>query len=164
MDLLELKNQSDVGDIIDALYALGAKGKNAASPQLIQVLKGLAKHEDPAVREEVAACAGIRLRLAELYPVFLDRLRDEEDDVSVLPPLIDAVVALGIHGAGTCAEITKILSDYVFDEKEDDEVRGVAYLGVLKLWGKISPREYAVAPRVLSEMSWDAKLIRDLVD
>jgi hypothetical protein len=163
MNILSLLESAETSDVIDALYALGSSGKDAVTSEVAEALTRLVDHQEADVREEVAAAAGIRLRLPSLYPLFVRRLQGVEECASVLAPLIDATVALSLHGAGNRKELSALLGQYVLDERQDDEVRGTAYLGLLKLWSKISAKEYAVAPRALSQMSWNRNLVVSLI-
>lgn len=162
MRLEDLLKSEDTSEIIDALYKLGSK-QYAVTSEVIDVLARLVVHPDADVRETAASTA-LRLRLPELHPVLMTQLREAETEPSVLPPLIDAVTALALHGTGDRRELSKILGGYVLDEHQDEEVRQVAYLSLLKLWDKITPREYAVAPQHLSEMAWDKGWVQSLLE
>jgi hypothetical protein len=163
MDILHALQSDDSSEVIDALYELGAGKYGLPSPQVMEALTQLVDHPDSDVREEVAAAAGIRLRRPELYAHFLRRLQRAERESSVLPALINAAAALGLHGAGSRSELSTILCRRVLDEREVDDVRGTAYLALLKLWAKIAPKEYGRAPRALSETTWDRKFVSSLI-
>ena len=162
MNFLHSLQSSDSSEVIDALYGLSSSGKDEVTSDIFAVLTNLVVHHDPEVREQVAV-AGIRLRLPDLYPLFFQRLQGLERESSVLPPLIDAVTVLALHGVGRREELSRVLGRYVLDEHEDDEVRGTAYLALLRLWDRISAREYAIAPRGLSEMKCDLDFVSQLV-
>lgn len=164
MDIVDGLRSADAPVIVDALYVLGAKNKGAITPEIDEALIRLVDHDDPDVREAVAAAAGIRLKLTHFYPLFLRQLNGFEKSTSVLPPLIDATATLLLHGAGNIREVSIIFGRYILDDLEEDEVRGTAYLALLKVWKKISPGEYAAAPHALSEMKWDRRLVLSLVD
>jgi hypothetical protein len=160
MDVLKVLRSNDSSKIIDTLYRLGSGRGGALTTEVVEALGRLVDHNEPEVREEVAAAAGIRLRLPELYPMFLRRLQGVEKVPSVLASLIDGATALSLHGEGNRTELSTVLGRYVLDSRQDDDVRGTAYLALLKLWDKITPAEYAIAPRALSEMSWDREFVK----
>lgn len=162
MNIFERLQSTDSADLVEALYELGGTKETEISPSLLFRLGELLNHIHPEIREEAAASTGIRLRLPQMYPLFMARLKIEQDP-NVLCALIDAIVAVSLPRTGKRRELTLRLADFLLNERSDDAVRGVAYLGLLKLWGKIAPRDYAAAPRKLSEMNWNAELIDDLL-
>lgn len=150
-------------DIVGRLYELGAMKGVELSSKVVEKLSRLVMHADPAVREAVALTAGIRLRIPSMYPIFLESLREFENSAQVLPPLIDAATVLVLHGSGDRDVLSKLLGGLVVNGEQPDEVRGVAYLALQRLWGRISQIDYAMAPRNLSEMMPDMPFIESVL-
>ena len=164
MNSLEMLRSDDPLDIIDALFKIGAGEKTDLDLPLRLRIEELVNHDDSEVREQVVACAGVRLRVKEMFPIFWRRLSGDEKNPAVILTLIDAVTALVHHGEGSRDALTRLLNGYLFSELMPDEIRGSACLAMLRLWEKISPREYATAPRRLSEMTFDLEELRKLMD
>ncbi len=162
MSLFQKLASSDVDDVLDGLYELGASNTEEFSPELLQLLTRLSSHHDAEVRLEIAAAVGIRLRRSDFYEVLFQRLAEREEDESVLRVLMDATTAISIRKDATKEDLSHVLASYVLRVDLADETRGVAYLCLLKLWHKISPKEYAKTPSELSKMSWDRNFVERL--
>lgn len=150
----------DVDEIVDALRELG-KNKSMPDTETIDALKLLTEHLDPQVRSETAAIAGIRLQIPGLYNPFFDRL-SREDDPFVLSAVVDAATAIALNRTLDRGPLSQLLARLVLDVCADDEVRGRAYLSLLRLHEKITPREYAASPFALSEMDWKKEFVESL--
>jgi len=159
MTVLESLSSHNVDEIIDAIYALGGARITSLGESTIASLGVLLSHSDPQVREAVATQGGVRLRLAGLLPAIMCRLGGAESESEVLIPLLDAATAIVLHGSGERRNLSMLLAEYVGRESENDEVRGTAYLCLLKLWGLISANALARSPTRLSELSWDPAIV-----
>lgn len=146
---------------INVLFSINES--KSASGYATSMLHELISHEDEGVREEAALILGVRLKLNEMLPDFLCRLDGEEKSNSVLPVLIDAIVLLLQASPSERGCVLQLLARLVLDVEEGGEVRGAAYLGILRILEKITPREFAVAPSDISEMNVDMALVSSLV-
>ena len=160
MPLLQSLTSHKPEEIVDALFKIGGSPDAPGEGSLVAVLEELMAHEDVQVREAVAVQCVLRRRLPKLFPAVLHQLKGAESSPSVLIPLIDGATAIVLHGGGDKRELARTLANYVRRPTEDDEVRGTAYLCLLKLSNRISAKEYARSPAKLSEMSVD----QDVVD
>lgn len=163
MNEMELLNSSDSRDILRALFHIGSI-KKEIKQETIQKLQGFVEHEDAEVREQVVSTVGVRLRLKEFFPDLWRRLNGEEQDVSTLIALVDAVTALVYHGCGDKKELANLLLQYIQNPLCDDELRGSAYLALLRLFDKISVIDYAKSPRKFSEINISKNLLCEISD
>jgi len=146
---------------IEALFSIN-ETKSIDGYELA-TLRGFISHEDEGVREEAALVLGIRLKLEDIFLDLLYRLNDVERSESVLPVLIDAVVLLLQRVPAKRAEVLRLLAKITLDETKPGEVRGAAYLGILRTLERMTAREFAMAPLDIDEMNVDAALISSLL-
>jgi len=115
----------------------------------------------PSVRALAATVVGLNLK-KEFACKHIVKAIDFESDETVVKSLVDSLVSL-VH-AGVCDKeaVASKLKKIIILGCGSDELKGGVYLGLLKLFRIITPREYATAPDCLSEMSLDVDFIESI--
>jgi hypothetical protein len=162
MNILAALQSGDELQVVAALNELGSR-RAVADAAVVDVLNSLAASPDSNIRQTLAVQIGVYLRLPAMYGTFHRRLDGEEDDPEVLFPLIDGLAALVMHGAGDRDEVSRLFARCVLDETKQQETRAKAYLALMKLWKRMTPRAYLDAPRRLDLLSWDRGFVDALL-
>ena len=120
----------------------------------------LISHSDADIRELAANTAGTYLKLNEASEIFLQKINlQQEKDQLVLGTIASALSTLVIYRKVRKLEVNLALASVVLNEDFDPELRGTAYLSLLRINNKITVREYAKSPCDLEQMNYDPKWV-----
>ncbi|WP_189373085.1 hypothetical protein [Vogesella alkaliphila] len=147
---------SDEDTMIEELYCIKNSG-NIMEEDFLFYLSS----KYPSVRALAVIVVGLNLK-KEFACKHIVKAIDSECDEEVVQSLVDSLVSL-VH-AGICDKkiVASKLKKLLVFGCWSDELKGGLYLGLLKLFKKITPREYAIAPDCLSEMSLDVDFIESI--
>jgi len=147
---------SDENRMIEELYSVKNSG-NIKEEDFLRYFS--CKY--PSVRALAATVVGLNLK-KEFACKYIVKAIDYEDDEEVIQSLVDSLISL-VH-AGICDKeiVASKLKEILVFGYGSDELKGGIYLGLLKLFRMITPRDYAIAPDCLSEMSLDVDFIESI--
>ena len=151
--LIEKLTSSRRADIMDALYELGGE-QNRPDSNVIDAVISLINHRDADIREHAVNTAAIHWRHRDVYEILIDNFSKEKDQ-SVLTTMCAALGSLVKSGHGSINTVNTLLAHIILDKQIDPELRGTAYLSILRINNKISMKEYAAAYSDIENMTID---------
>ena len=152
-ELIQRLNSNRRTDILEALYELSSD-QNSFDRNVTDAVVRLIHHRDADIREQAVNTAVIHWRLQETYPVLINQFKAEKDQL-VLTTMCAALGSLLKSGYGTLSTVNTLLVPIILDEQLDPELRGTAYLTLLRVNDRISTKEYASASSDIENMKID---------
>lgn len=149
--MIEKLTSSRRTDIIDALSELGGE-QNRPDRNIIDIVIRLINHRDADIREQAVNIAAIHWRHEDVYEILIDNFPKEQDQ-SVLTTMCAALGSLVKIGSGNTSTVNTLLVSVILDRQLDPELRGTAYLSLLRINDKISVKEYAASDSNIENMA-----------
>ena len=150
-------------DILDGLREIGADRINPPQGKILNRTLELLRFSDADVREEAVNAVGLHWQCSEAFPILLDMLEHESDQV-VLEAVASAISTFKGKTMFNKGSTLKALVTLVLNPHLDPELRGTAYLSVQDILGKITVTEFAKAPYSIEELEVDWNWLKSLVN
>lgn len=148
-------------EVLDALYSISSSSGNPPQGQVLESLVNLLSHSDADIREQAINTAAIHWRLEAAYKVIVKRFKEEHDQF-VLTTMCAALGTLVKGGKGDLTEVNTLLMPIALNDDLDPELRGTAYLSLLRINEKISTKDYASSSHDIESMQLELKWLNSL--
>lgn len=142
--------------IIHALYDLQNTTNKNIDNIIIKKLIKLISHSDADIRQLAVTVAAIHYQLEEAYQVILSQVdTGSEKDQCVLSTMTAGLGTLVTRKKGYKEETSPVLARIVLNKTLDPELRGTAYLSLLRIHNKISVRDYAASSQDIEKIKYE---------
>lgn len=160
-DIRQKLNRDDEFEILDALSRIGGQTTSPPPADVVQTALSFLRHPDPDVRQEVVFSLGLHWTVPDAREAIVALVRTENDE-RVLAACVRSIGCYGEMAGTNSAMDQKALAEIVATEGHTDHVRGLAYVHLLRLAGRLEHQEMATIPEEMSQHDVDWDLIRRL--
>ena len=159
--LLKMLNSVNRSEILDSLYEIGGNHDLVINPSdvLIEKMVDLLNHTDADIREQVVSVLGIHYREKKIFTKLINMIDEDEKDQSVLIVIVNALGSIASKYPERKDIALRSLSRIVINEELDSNLRGSAYIEILRLEKNISINEYAAHSTNIDTINVNKNLI-----
>jgi HEAT repeat protein len=151
--ILHALQSDDDETVLDALAEIHSEIDELPEREVAQACERLTSHDDPDVRSAALGAMGLHWAHPDFFHAVLHSAQSERDpDVRIV-----AVRSLTRYGEVNPKEVRRTLANLV--GSGDENLQGVAYIGLLDVAGRLTPCEKATLPQYIGSLDVDWRFV-----